>query len=120
MDHPNLATIISFTGKLNRVEKSKVNAALEANKNIGQILDEIALFREKVSLEEKKQDEKNDKVKNVSKSPTETLEKLKPKPSPLTPYEKQEVLRKQIREKTNQYINLQNKHCKQRCKLSTY
>lgn len=118
MNEPNIDHIATFTGKLNRVEKSKVKAALEAGKGLGQILDEIAIWREKVAKEEKIQDDKNAKIKNPCKPNTS----IKPKPNPLTAYEKQEQLRKQIREKTNAFINLQNKayNNKHRCKPITF
>jgi len=104
MDEPNIDHIVSLTGKLNKVEKNKVREALKEDRNIGQILDEIAIHREKMAKEEKIQDEKNAKIKN----PCKTNTSLKPVRTPLTTYEKQELLRKQIREKTNQLINLQS------------
>lgn len=42
----NLTTIESFTGKLNKFEKKIVDEAVSKKKNIGEILNDIALARQ--------------------------------------------------------------------------
>jgi len=104
MSEPNLDPIVAFTGKLNRIEKQKTVEALKLGKSIGQILDDIAIHRDKIANEQKVQDRKNEAIKN----PIEKIN-VKPKRTPLTPWEKEQRLRDQIRKKTDQLINLQNK-----------
>jgi hypothetical protein len=104
MNEPNIDYIASFTGKLNRVEKIKVRAALTAQKSIGEILDEIAIYRQQVQTEEKIQDKQNSKIKNSCPPNIKINHKLPN--NTITPFEQQ---KRNIRAITDDYINLQKK-----------
>jgi hypothetical protein len=108
MSNPvNIDTVITYTGKLNKFEKSKVNAAVQSGKSLGCILDDIAMYRSNVTIGSKIQDELNAKVKNKCSSKVQLDLKKEVEPPPLDAWEEREKQKQNIRDQTNKFINLQ-------------
>lgn len=106
----NLETVAVYTGKLNRQEKQLINNLLSEGKSLGEVLDEIAIFREGVTLDlTLAQDHKNSNIKNVcfSKFPLD-LKRMSAQKDSLNPAQQLEAKKKEIRSKTDEFINLQN------------
>lgn len=115
-EKPQLESILTYTGKLNRVEKMKVAAGMEAGKSLGQILDDITLFRDRVRQENLLQDNHNSMVKNPFKAKNKVNINKDSQTNQLNSYEKKENQKNQIRAKTDEFINLPKAQKKKRQK----
>lgn len=108
----NIEEITKFTGKLNKQEKTKVNGCIENKVSLGTILNEIALMRDKTIQINKLQDEKNEKIHNYTttnqqyENTNTTTKKHIYENTNIGPmsYEKREMVKKQIRCKTEKYL----------------
>jgi len=105
----NIEEVTKFAGKLNKQEKAKVNGCIENKVSLGTILNEIALMRDKSTQAIKLQDEKNEKIHNYTNTTTNentnttTITKKVQSIGPMS-YEKREMVKKQIRCKTEKYL----------------
>lgn len=112
----NLDTVSNFTGKLNKQEKSIAKAGLESGKSFGSILDEIAISRMNVSIDNKRQDQLNSKIKNYCSSKAQLNLKVDSQTNERNHWEQRELQKDKIRDITNQVINLQKKKRKKNTK----
>ena len=103
----NLDLIVTYTGKLNKLEKSKANAGLQEGKSLGSILDEIAISRSQNFIGIKLQDQKNSKIKNHCSSKVQLDLKKDSQTNQLNYFEQKELQKEKIRQQTNNFINLQ-------------
>lgn len=112
----NLETVITYTGKLNKFEKSNVHAAIQQGKSLGYILDNIAIIRSKGTFENKVQDQLNSKIKNRCSSKVQLDLKKDSQTNQLNPFEQRELQKEKIRQSTNNFINLQDNKRKKKLK----
>jgi len=107
----SIDTIITYTGKLNTVEKKKVMAGIESGKSLGSILNDITLFRDKIQMDNLLQDNQAGLVKNPVKSKVKLdMKKDSQDNKPLNPWEQKENIKNQVRSKTDDLINLPKPH----------
>ena len=103
----NLDTVMTYTGKLNKFEKSKVNEDLKQGKSLGSILDRVAISRSQGAVENKVQDQLNSKIKNYCSSKVQLDLKKDSQTNQLNRFEQKELQKEKIRQQTNKFINLQ-------------
>lgn len=113
-NHITLEAIQTWTGKLNKIEKGKVNSSLVVGKSLGQILNEISIHRANFKKEIQAQDVRNSKIKNPCLSSVALNLKVDSQTNELNKWEIKDQKKKEIKQQTDQFINLQNKPKRQR------
>lgn len=103
----NIDTVITYTGKLNKTEKAIATNGLTNHNTLGNIINDIALSRSNITILDKMQDQKNSKIKNPCSSKVQLDLKVDSQTNQLNHWEQRQQEIDKVRNKTNEFINLQ-------------